>query len=180
MCGIAGNFSSAAPARTLDLGLLKHRGPDSSGEWVSPDERLWLGHTRLAIVDLSPAGAQPMLDEVTGNVIVFNGEIYNHLELRDRLQQPGIQWSGKSDTETLLVGFRTWGADLLQHVKGMFAFAIFDNDRKRLFVARDPLGIKPLYYEVSAGSVRFASEIRVLSAGKVNPSPKSFALRISI
>ena len=105
MCGVAGNFSRVGPARALDLGLLTHRGPDSSGEWVSPDERLWLGHTRLAIVDRSPTGAQPMRDETTGNVIVFNGEIYNHIELRDRLQKPGIQWSGKSDTETLLVTF---------------------------------------------------------------------------
>ena len=165
MCGIAAIFSSAKPARAIDLDCLKHRGPDGSGEWTSSDGRIWLGHTRLAIVDLSPTGAQPMHDEVTGNVIVFNGEIYNHIELREQMSSEGVRWVGSSDTETLLVGFRLWGESLLHRIKGMFAFVICDKARNRLFVARDPLGIKPLYFEVSAGCVRLASEIRAFVAG---------------
>jgi asparagine synthase (glutamine-hydrolysing) len=165
MCGIAATFCARGPARALDLKYLKHRGPDGSGEWISPDGRIWLGHTRLAIVDLSPTGAQPMHDAATGNVIVFNGEIYNHAELRAQMSGEGVQWVGGSDTETLLVGYRLWGETLLERVRGMFAFVIFDKARDHLFVARDPLGIKPLYFEEVAGTVRMASEIRVLTAG---------------
>ena len=165
MCGIAAIFSSSGPARPIDLKHLKHRGPDGSGDWTSPDGRLWLGHRRLAIVDLSSAGAQPMLDPVSGNVIVFNGEIYNHLELRRQMSGEDLRWVGTSDTETLLAGYRLWGEALLLKLKGMFAFVIFDKARNCLFVARDPLGIKPLYFEVSNDAVRFASEIRALVAG---------------
>ena len=165
MCGIAAIFSARGPARALDLKFLKHRGPDGSGEWTAPDGRTWLGHTRLAIVDLSPTGAQPMHDAETGNVIVFNGEIYNHAELRAEMGGAGGRWVGGSDTETLLAGYRLWGGALLERVRGMFAFAIFDKARDHLFVARDPLGIKPVYFEESAGTVRMASEIRVLAAG---------------
>src|SRR3954454_21335571 len=107
MCGIAAEISFAGKARPLDLSLLKHRGPDSEGRWHSLDGHFWLGHTRLAILDLSSAGAQPMRDEATGNVIAFNGEIYNHLELRSELDQ---QWIGSSDTETLLAAYRKWNS----------------------------------------------------------------------
>ena len=165
MCGIAATFGRSGPIRAIELEHLKHRGPDGSGEWTSPDGRLWLGHTRLAIVDLSPAGAQPMHDDVSGNVIVFNGEIYNHAELREQMRGEGVQWAGTSDTETLLTGYRVWGESLLLKLKGMFAFVIFDKARNCLFVARDPLGIKPLYFEASNGGVRFASEIRALVSG---------------
>src|SRR5438876_11557614 len=122
MCGIAVHFSSSSRATPLDLQLLTHRGPDSSGEWSSADGRCWLGSTRLAIVDLSPAGAQPMFDPATGNAIVFNGEIYNHRELRKQLE--GVAWRGASDTETLLQGYARWGPGVVDRLKGMFAFAI--------------------------------------------------------
>src|SRR3982751_2191171 len=102
MCGIAGAFSFEHDAKPFDLDLIKHRGPDSKGEWKSPDRRLWLGMTRLAILDLSPTGRQPMIDPQTQNVIVFNGEIYNHLSLRPELERVGSRFVGTSDTETLL------------------------------------------------------------------------------
>src|SRR5690349_14644636 len=104
MCGIAIHFNSLGAATPLDLRLIRHRGPDSNGSWLSPDGRVWLGNTRLAIVDLSPTGAQPMVDSATGNVIVVNGEIYNHRAIREQLG-PGIAWRGTSDTETLLQAY---------------------------------------------------------------------------
>src|ERR1043165_3313332 len=103
MCGIALHFNSSGWATPLDLDLIHHRGPDSRGEWCSPGGHSWLGSTRLAIVDLSPTGAQPMMDPATGNVIVTNGEIYNHRAVREKLG-PHVEWRGTSDTETLLVG----------------------------------------------------------------------------
>ena len=163
MCGIAVHLSLSGPAKPLDLQLIRHRGPDSSGEWTSPDSRLWLGNTRLAIVDLSSSGAQPMTDPATGNVIVVNGEIYNHRALRAQLG-PDVNWKGTSDTETLLQGYARWGHHVLDHLKGMFAFAIYDAARKELFFARDRLGIKPLYYTMDANGLRAASEVRVLVA----------------
>src|SRR4051812_25273103 len=160
MCGIAIHFNSLGAAAPLDLGLIRHRGPDSRGEWSSPDGRVWLGNTRLAIVDLSPTGAQPMADPATGNVIVVNGEIYNHRAVREQLGA-GIAWRGTSDTETLLQAYARWGYELLHRVKGMFAFAIYDAARAELFVARDRLGIKPLYYPRNGDSMRFASEVKL-------------------
>ncbi|HEX7515921.1 MAG TPA: asparagine synthase (glutamine-hydrolyzing) [Chthoniobacterales bacterium] len=154
-------MSLNGPAKPLDLQLIRHRGPDSSGEWTSPDGRCWLGNTRLAIVDLSPSGAQPMTDPATGNVIVVNGEIYNHRALRAQLG-PNVDWKGTSDTETLLQGYARWGHDVLGHLKGMFAFAIYDATREELFFARDRLGIKPLYYTMDENGLRAASEVRVL------------------
>ncbi|MGH8095320.1 MAG: asparagine synthase (glutamine-hydrolyzing) [Chthoniobacterales bacterium] len=160
MCGIAAHFSFDAPAAALDLSLIAHRGPDARGEWTSVDRRFWLGNTRLAILDLSPAGAQPMVDPATGNVVVVNGEIYNHRALRSELG--AIDWRGTSDTETLLSGYARWGRGLLDRLKGMFAFVIYDHARQELFVARDRIGIKPLYYVLDEGSLRLASEVRVL------------------
>src|SRR3954447_26596360 len=125
MCGIALHFNSLGAAAPLDLRLIRHRGPDSSGEWRSKDRHVWLGNTRLAIVDLSRTGAQPMTDPATGNVIVVNGEIYNHRVVREKLGGH-VDWRGTSDTETLLVGYARWGHGVVDHVKGMFAIAIFD------------------------------------------------------
>ncbi|MGH8210262.1 MAG: asparagine synthase (glutamine-hydrolyzing) [Steroidobacteraceae bacterium] len=148
MCGILGLFSptGAQPrpetfAAALDR--LKLRGPDDSGTWR--DECVVLGHRRLAIVDLSPAGHQPMESSDGRYLIVFNGEIYNHSELRPRLSL-GRAWRGTSDTETLLEAYRTWGVECLKHINGMFAFAIWDRTEHTLFVARDRMGVKPLYY----------------------------------
>ena len=164
MCGIAVHFQSLGRAAPLDLELIRHRGPDSRGEWASPDGGCWLGNTRLAIVDLSPTGAQPMIDPVTGNVLVVNGEIYNHRSVREQLG-PNVVWRGTSDTETLLQGYVRWGHQVLDHLKGMFAFAIYDAARNELFLARDRLGIKPLYYVTDAEGFRAASEVKMLVAG---------------
>ena len=161
MCGIAVHFNAAGQATPLDLELIHHRGPDSRGEWTSPDGRCWLGNTRLAIVDLSPTGAQPMADPETGNVVAVNGEIYNHRALREQLG-PNVNWRGTSDTETLLQGYGRWGRAVVDHLKGMFAFAIYDATLGELFLARDRLGIKPLYYTTDAEGFRAASEVKVL------------------
>jgi asparagine synthase (glutamine-hydrolysing) len=161
MCGIAVHFSSDGRAAPLDLQLIRHRGPDSSGEWTSPDGRCWLGNTRLAIVDLSPTGAQPMTDPAAGNVLVVNGEIYNHRAVRSELGS-NVDWKGTSDTETLLQGYARWGPTVVDHLKGMFAFAIYDAARQELFLARDRLGIKPLYYTMDGEGLRAASEVRML------------------
>ena len=164
MCGIAVHFNPLGRATPLDLSLIHHRGPDSSGDWLSADGHCWLGNTRLAIVDLSPTGAQPMTDPATGNVIVTNGEIYNHLAVREELGG-NVAWRGTSDTETLLVGYARWGQGVVDHLKGMFAFAIFDAARNELFLARDRLGQKPLYYVAEAAGLRAASEVKVLLNG---------------
>jgi asparagine synthase (glutamine-hydrolysing) len=174
MCGIAVHFNSLGQATPLNLELIGHRGPDSRGEWTSPDGRCWLGNTRLAIVDLSPTGAQPMIDPVTGNVLVINAEIYNHRALREQLG-PNIDWRGTSDTETLLQGYGRWGSAVLDHLKGMFAFAIYDAARNELFLARDRLGIKPLYYTTAAGTFRAASEVKVLAGESETITPKSIS-----
>ena len=163
MCGIAVHLSLDGPAQPLDLQLMRHRGPDSSGEWTSSNGRCWLGNTRLAIVDLSLTGAQPMTDPANGNVVVVNGEIYNHRALRAQLG-PDISWKGTSDTETLLRGYGRWGHGVLDHLKGMFAFAIYDTAHDELFFARDRLGMKPLYYVTDSNGFRAASEVRVLAA----------------
>ena len=172
MCGIAVHFNSLGQATALDLDLIHHRGPDSRGEWRSPDGRCWLGATRLAIVDLSPTGAQPMNDPATGNVIVTNGEIYNHRAVREKLGR-NVGWRGTSDTETLLVGYARWGHTVVEHLKGMFAFAIYDAARNELFLARDRLGIKPLYYTTEVSGVRAASEVRVLAPASAVIKPEA-------
>jgi len=160
------------PAERLALELIRHRGPDSAGEWTSPDGRCWLGNRRLAIVDLSPTGAQPMTDPASGNVIVTNGEIYNHRAVREKLGA-NVEWRGTSDTETLLLGYARWGQGVLEHLKGMFAFAIYDAARNELFLARDRLGIKPLYYIVDANGLRAASEVRVLAPASAAIKPEA-------
>jgi asparagine synthase (glutamine-hydrolysing) len=174
MCGIAVHFNSAGQATPLDLNLIHHRGPDSRGEWTSPDGRCWLGNTRLAIVDLSPTGSQPMTDPETGNVVAVNGEIYNHRALRGQLGLD-VAWRGTSDTETLLEGYARWGHGVVNHLKGMFAFAIYDAARRELFLARDRLGIKPLYYMTNAEGFRAASEVKVLIGQKEAITPKAIS-----
>ncbi len=162
MCGIAGVLSFQDEAQPFDLALLSHRGPDSCGAWRSENRHCWLGHTRLAILDLSPTGAQPMTDPATGNVIVFNGEIYNHLALRRELAARGAAFSGTSDTETLLAAYRVWGEAMLPRLKGMFSFAIYDQADGSLWLARDRFGIKPFYCWRGKDAFVFASEIRGL------------------
>lgn len=166
MCGIAGIWSSGAtrPAELIGsmIASLRHRGPDSNGHWLAADGALALGHTRLAIVDLSVQGRQPMLSSSGRYVIVFNGEVYNHLELRARLGD-GLPWRGHSDTETLLAAIECWGIEAaLEAAVGMFAFGLWDQQAGRLTLARDRLGEKPLYYARIRDGWAFASEIKAL------------------
>lgn len=173
MCGIAGLFSStpgvvdaAFKAQTM-AAALESRGPDDFGAWADESAMVALGHRRLSIIDLSPAGHQPMASPGTRFVISFNGEIYNHLELRELLDAsgPAITWRGHSDTETLLACFERWGVKAtLQRTVGMFAIALWDRREKSLTLARDRFGEKPLYYGWSKGVFLFGSELKALGA----------------
>jgi asparagine synthase (glutamine-hydrolysing) len=168
MCGIFGVVSrgSRLPADFLPKAArgLAHRGPDDSGTILlnTADEEIGLAHTRLSIIDLSPLGHQPMRDPITGSWIVFNGEIYNFRELRKELEGAGVEFKSHSDTEVILAAYRVWGESCLTRLGGMFAFALWDAPRKRLLLARDPMGIKPLYYHRSEQNFIFASEVRTL------------------
>jgi len=144
---------------------LRFRGPDDNGYWVDEFVGVALGHTRLSIRDLSPAGHQPMLSSSGRYMIAFNGEIYNHLELRDALHLPYESWRGNSDTETLLAAFDAWGIDVtLSETVGMFAIALWDRESRVLHLARDRFGEKPLYYGWVNGSFVFGSELKALRA----------------
>jgi len=181
MCGIAGIVSygdSAPPADPQALARMTARmaarGPDGNGAWISPDGRTALGHRRLAIIELSPAGAQPMLDPATGNAIVFNGEIYNFRELKHELEASGTVFRSDSDTEVLLQLYARFGERMLEQLRGMFALAIWDANRRALFLARDPLGIKPLYYADDGRTLRFASQVKaLLAAGEFADTPSA-------
>src|SRR5262245_29146602 len=167
MCGIVGIWSFEQPIESSELeslvALLSHRGPDDAGtRLINP--RLGLGHTRLSIIDLSAGGHQPMRDAATGNVVTYNGEIYNYRELRDELASLGNAFSTSSDTEVLLKAYAQWGQDCLVHFQGMFAFILWDAAKNALFIARDRLGIKPLYYFHDDDRVMIGSEIKVFQA----------------
>ncbi len=173
MCGFVGfvggrwqgQDQAAAQVQAM-AARIAHRGPDSSGHWVEPQARVALGHNRLAILDLSPAGHQPMASASGRFVLVYNGEVYNHLELRRELQR---NWQGGSDTETLLAGFEAWGVrETLERLVGMFAFAVWDGKQRQLVLARDRLGEKPLYYgwqgQGPDRALLFGSELKGLAA----------------
>lgn len=165
MCGIAGIFrhTQSDPSRIVSemIGAIRYRGPDDWGMWCDPSIGLGLGHARLSILDLSPAGHQPMQSPSGRFVIVFNGEIYNHLELREQIC--GLAWRGHSDTETLLAAFESWGVEkTLQAAVGMFALALWDRVDRHLILARDRIGEKPFYYGWSNGTFLFASELKAL------------------
>jgi|WetSurSiteA1Bulk_404760.scaffolds.fasta_scaffold00026_17 asparagine synthase (glutamine-hydrolysing) len=193
MCGFVGYLGgSATQGIEGELALLKsmadtivHRGPDDAGYWCDVEQRVGLGHRRLSIVDLSPAGHQPMQSASGRYVIAFNGEIYNHLDLRRALEDfpsilavphegrgrnsstrvQGIKWRGHSDTETLLAGFEAWGIQkTIERVIGMFAFAVWDKQTHTLFLARDRVGEKPLYYGWQGDTFLFGSELKALRA----------------
>jgi asparagine synthase (glutamine-hydrolysing) len=165
MCGILGLFTSAGTRPSFEtflaaLDRLKLRGPDDSGTWH--EDGVLLGHRRLAIVDLTQAGHQPMESSDRRFVIVFNGEIYNHADLRGRLT-PQNGWRSASDTETLIEAYRAWGVGCLKYFNGMFAFAIWDRAERSLFIARDRMGVKPLYYAEHNGQLAFASRPSALT-----------------
>lgn len=171
MCGIFGIVArnTHVPVDVLDRATasLAHRGPDDSGTVIVRDSapeplEVGLGNRRLAILDLSPLGHQPMHDPETGNWIVYNGEIYNFRDVRRELEQAGTKFASYSDTEVLLKAYASWGESCLAKFRGMFAFALWDARRHCLFVARDPMGIKPLYYAQSGAYFLFASEVRTI------------------
>src|SRR5580700_3635609 len=182
MCGICGVIGIQRPELAEEItrrmmGAIEHRGPDEDGILVAPS--VALGMRRLSIIDLS-GGRQPVFNE-TGNVaIVFNGEIYNFQELRKTLEGRGHAFRTHSDTETIVHAYEEWGEDCLRELRGMFTFAIWDARssgtagegvrRARIFLARDRLGIKPLYYAVADGALLFSSEVRsLLASGRVQP-----------
>lgn len=165
MCGIVGAVSAAPVDRDLVERMrdrLEHRGPDHAGLWSSPDGRVCLGHRRLSIVDPSPGAHQPFLSADGADVVTLNGEIYNFRALRSELEAGGACFRTRSDTEVLLEAYRRWGAGCLDRLDGMFAFAIWDGARGRLFCARDRAGEKPFHYAVVGSSFVFASELKSL------------------
>src|SRR6267378_3829672 len=170
MCGIFGVVArgTSLSACTLEKAThtLAHRGPDDAGTVIidsgSAECQLGFAHTRLSIIDLTPLGHQPMRDSSTGNWIVFNGEIYNFRDLRGELERAGAEFRSQSDTEVILAAYRVWGEDCLTRLRGMFAFGLWDAQKQRLLLVRDPMGIKPLYYYESGTNFLFASEVRTL------------------
>jgi asparagine synthase (glutamine-hydrolysing) len=173
MCGIIG---IASLKRNDDRNWLikgrdamTHRGPDDEGVWWSADGRVGMGHRRLSIIDLSPAGHQPMQDNNRQITIVFNGEIYNYRDLQKELTAKGHIFRSHSDTEVILAAYREWGVDCLARLNGMFAFALYDIAQQRLFLARDRAGEKPLFYTHANGELRFASELKGLLADPNSP-----------
>lgn len=167
MCGIAGIIGGrgdpVSPVRLKSMTeAIAHRGPDGEGHFI--DRELGLGHRRLAIIDLTPAASQPMATTDDRYVITYNGELYNFRELRVELKSRGHQFRSHSDTEVVLAAFAEWGKDSLTRLNGMFAFAIWDRAERRLFLARDRFGVKPLYWVQAGGAFLFASEIKALSA----------------
>ncbi len=172
MCGIAGIYAYLDVAPKVDRAELARmnarmapRGPDGSGDWYSTDERVGFTHRRLAIIELSDLGAQPMHSEDGSLTITFNGEIYNYPELRAELVAKGYRFRSHSDTEVLLQLYRDRGPAMVEALRGMFAFGLWDARQRRLVLARDPLGIRPLYYADDGWTVRFASTAKALLAG---------------
>lgn len=172
MCGINGILRldpSAAPVDRDELLLTRDhmiaRGPDGQGEWLAPHGGAGLAHRRLAIIDLSPAGLQPMSRADGRHHIVFNGEIYNYQQLRRELTRQGVSFRSHSDTEVILALYERYGVAMLSRLRGMYALAIWDENERDLLLARDPYGIKPLYYAEHGGYLRFASQVKALHAG---------------
>ena len=164
MCGIAGIIDPESSSLEADIlkmrDILHYRGPDSSGYIVEEEDFLALGHRRLSILDPTPAGNQPMADTSNSLIIVYNGEVYNYVELSRELEKYGYMFRSQTDTEIILAAYDRWGTDCLLRFNGMYSFAIWDKKRKRLFLARDRIGIKPLYYYWDGRRFLFASEIK--------------------
>src|SRR5688500_3871007 len=179
MCGIAGIVATHAlrpddRSRVVRMrDVIAHRGPDGAG--VFADDRAALGHRRLSIVDLA-GGAQPLANEDATIQIVFNGEIYNHADLRPRLEAAGHRYQTRSDTETIVHAYEQWGDDCVERFRGMFAFAIWDAPRRRLLLVRDRLGIKPLYWSTVGSRIVFGSEIKAILASALVPAEANDAL----
>ena len=171
MCGIAGYLRLLKELPRVDAQYLKamqqaiaHRGPDGYGVWVAENGDTGLAHRRLSIIDTSTAGAQPMFDAENTVAITFNGEIYNHAQLRAELEQLGYVYRSNTDTETILYAYKAWGIACINRFEGMFAFALFDLIKDELYLVRDRIGIKPLYFTLYGNYFSFASEIKALLA----------------
>lgn len=185
MCGIAGTFSYHVDGPPIDgdellrvRDAMTARGPEGAGSWVSTDRHVGFAHRRLAFQDLSDAGKQPMSAFDGDLQIVFNGEIYNYLDSRRSLQSKGHCFRSRSDTEVLLHLYAEYGLEMFQHLRGMFAFALWDNRRRRLLLARDPFGIKPLYYSDDDRCIRFASQVKALLASQAISTEASPASQV--
>lgn len=169
MCGIAGYYDLSRQSGEVQQSLLDamqqaiiHRGPDGFGTWISADKKLGFAFRRLAIIDLSENAAQPMSDDEHLCTIMFNGEIYNHQAIREDLEKLGYRYNSHSDTETILYAFKEWGIACLDKFEGMFALALYDDRTRELYLVRDRIGIKPLYFSIQDGVLSFASEIKAL------------------
>jgi asparagine synthase (glutamine-hydrolysing) len=171
VCGIAAifNYRTGEPIDRGELNRIREamtaRGPDDAGDWLSVDGRVGLAHRRLSIIDLSPTGAQPMRNADATLVITFNGEIYNYRELRSELEARGFRFQGTSDTEVLVHLYEAEGEAMVNKLRGMYAFVLWDARKRGLFLARDPFGIKPLYYFDDGQTLRAASQVKALLAG---------------
>ena len=168
MCGINGIFSFKNSSFTVTESIvtkmrdtMEHRGPNGGQTWVSPDRRIGFGHRRLSIIDLSENASQPMSNHDQSIWITFNGEIYNHEEIRKEIHalSPTPWITNHSDTEVVVKAFELWGIDCIHRFRGMFAIAFWDARKRELYLVRDRIGIKPLYYSVHNGRLTFASEI---------------------
>ena len=190
MCGIVGYWDNRSQDATVIeqmVARIQHRGPDDTGVWINKEKTLAFGHNRLSILDLSEAGHQPMVSPCGRYVLTYNGEIYNHLDLRIELEHEGghFEWRGHSDTETLLAALRHWGVKkALQRLNGMFAFALWDKTDRCIYLARDRMGEKPLYYGLSGDCFMFGSELKSLVAhpdwnGKIDRNAMTLYLRHS-
>src|ERR1044071_320154 len=169
MCGICGVYEYGASEPGVNAELISrmrdtmtHRGPDDAGVYVTEDRRVGLGNRRLAIVDLSPAGHNPMPNEDGRVWITFNGEIYNHERLRPGLIERGHRYRSRADTETIIHLYEERGLDFVQELEGDFAIALWDENERRIVLARDRIGVKPLYYTIAGGRLIFASEIKAI------------------
>ncbi len=169
MCGVSGImyfnkklFVKKKQIHNMNL-TLKHRGPDASGIWISKNKNIGLGHTRLSIIDLSKEANQPFVDRTKNYILAFNGEIYNYIEIKKKLIDKGYKFKTKnSDTEILLLSYIEWGMKCVDKFRGMFAFAIWDNLKKKVFLIRDRVGVKPLYYKFDSEKLIFSSEIKAI------------------
>ena len=183
MCGIAGIFSYSnlgPPVNAEELLSIReamvNRGPDGKGIWLSPDNKIGLAHRRLSIIDLSSAAAQPMSTRDGFLRIVFNGEIYNYKKLTKELKNKGYIFQTNSDTEVLLYLYAEYGTKMVEHIRGMYAFGIWDEKKQGLFLARDPFGIKPLYYSNNGSTLRFASQVKaLLRSSEIDREPQPAA-----
>ena len=180
MCGICGQFrfdggNVSSKSLTSMMSKIARRGPDSNGKWL--EGKVGFGHQRLSIIDLSSHGNQPMVDELLKLTLVFNGTIYNYKSLRSQLIGKGYSFFSHSDTEVIIKAYHYWGEDCVKYLDGMFAFCVWDKSNEKLFIARDRIGIKPLYYNLSNKAFTFASNSQALLTQELDKSISPLALQ---